>query len=105
MQLPMHGLPTKFIKPYLIINMTLPTAKVILKSGKDQSLLRFHPWVFSGAIKKINGHPAEGDLVTVYSNKDQFLGIGHYQIGSIAVRIVSFKDIVPDYDFWKEKID
>lgn len=84
--------------------MTLQTAKVILKSGKEQSLMRFHPWVFSGAIKKIHGHPSEGDLVTVYSNKDVFLGTGHYQIGSIAVRIVSFEEIQPDYDFWKEKI-
>src|SRR5690554_1202491 len=84
--------------------MTLQPAKVILKSGKDQSLLRFHPWVFSGAIKKIVGHPSEGDLVTVYSNKDQFLGVGHYQIGSIAVRIISFEEMVPDYSFWKQKI-
>src|SRR5690606_31746786 len=66
--------------------------------------MRFHPWVFSGAIKKIHGQPSEGDLVSVYSNKDVFLGTGHYQIGSIAVRIVSFEDIQPDYDFWKGKI-
>ncbi|MDX8340380.1 class I SAM-dependent rRNA methyltransferase [Draconibacterium sp. IB214405] len=79
--------------------------KVVLKSGKDQSLLRFHPWVFSGAIKKMYGTPAEGELVKVYSNKDQFLGIGHYQVGSIAIRIVSFEEIEPDYDFWKSKIE
>ncbi|WP_321375570.1 class I SAM-dependent rRNA methyltransferase [uncultured Draconibacterium sp.] len=79
--------------------------KIVLKSGKDQSLLRFHPWVFSGAIKKMYGTPAEGDLVKVYSNKDQFLGIGHYQVGSIAIRIVSFEEIEPDYDFWKSKIE
>jgi 23S rRNA (cytosine1962-C5)-methyltransferase len=78
--------------------------KVTLKSGKDQSLKRFHPWVFSGAIKKIYGQVSEGDLVSVYSNKDEFLGTGHYQIGSIAIRLVSFDDIVPDYDFWKGKI-
>ncbi len=78
--------------------------KIILKSGKDQSLKRFHPWVFSGAIKKINGQVTEGDLVSVFSNKDEFLGTGHYQIGSIAVRMVSFNEIVPDYSFWKEKI-
>ena len=59
---------------------------VVLKSGKEQSLKRFHPWFFSGAIKKIYDEVAEGDLVAVYSNKDEFLGIGHYQIGSIAVR-------------------
>jgi len=84
--------------------MTTEKVKIILKSGKDQSLKRFHPWVFSGAIKKMYGEPAEGDLVNVYSNKDEFLGTGHYQIGSIAVRIVTFEDVNPDYDFWKSKV-
>jgi 23S rRNA (cytosine1962-C5)-methyltransferase len=79
--------------------------KVVLKSGKDQSPKRFHHWVFSGAIKIMYGTPAEGDLVTVYSNHDEFLGIGHYQIGSIAIRIVSFEEVDPDYDFWKSKIE
>ena len=78
--------------------------KIVLKSGKDQALKRFHPWVFSGAIKKMYGPVAEGYLVVVYSNKDEFLGIGHYQIGSIAIRIVSFDEVVPDFDFWKNKI-
>ena len=54
--------------------------KIVLKSGKDQALKRFHPWVFSGAIKKMYGSVAEGDLVTVYSNKDEFLGIGHLNL-------------------------
>lgn len=79
-------------------------AKLILKSGKDQSLLRFHPWVFSGAIKDTVGFPAEGDVVEVYSNKDEFLGIGHYQIGSITVRVFSFQQVTPDFEFWKSKI-
>jgi len=79
--------------------------KIVLKSGKDQSLLRFHPWVFSGAIKQIHGNPAEGDPVKVYSNNNEFLGVGHYQIGSIAVRIVSFKETDLGYDFWKGKIE
>jgi 23S rRNA (cytosine1962-C5)-methyltransferase len=78
--------------------------KVTLKSGKDQSLKRYHPWVFSGAIKKIYGQVSEGELVSVYSNKDEFLGTGHYQIGSIAIRMVSFDDTVHDFNFWKEKI-
>ncbi|GAF04727.1 class I SAM-dependent rRNA methyltransferase [Saccharicrinis fermentans] len=78
--------------------------KVVLKSGKDQSLRRFHPWVFSGAIKKIYGEPAEGDIVEVFDNKDEFLGLGHYQIGSIAIRIVSFEQIEITDDFWKQKI-
>jgi 23S rRNA (cytosine1962-C5)-methyltransferase len=79
-------------------------SKIVLKSGKDQSLKRFHPWVFSGAIKKTYGALKEGHLVKVYSNQDKFLGLGHYQTGSIEVRIVSFSEIVPDYDFWKNKI-
>jgi len=65
-------------------------AKIILKSGKDQSMMRFHPWVFSGAIKKIHGDPSEGDLVEVFNNRDEILGYGHYQMSSIAVRILSF---------------
>ncbi|RIJ45598.1 class I SAM-dependent rRNA methyltransferase [Maribellus luteus] len=79
--------------------------KIVLKSGKDQSLLRFHPWVFSGAIKKIHGSPAEGEPVRIVSNNNEFLGIGHYQIGSIAVRIVSFKEAELDSEFWKGKIE
>ncbi len=78
--------------------------KVILKSGKDQSVRRLHPWVFSGAIKKIAGTPREGEIVEVSSNKDEFLALGHYQIGSIAIRIFSFQDIEPDYNFWKDRI-
>ncbi len=78
--------------------------KVVLKSGKDQSMRRFHPWVFSGAIKKIYGDPFEGEIVSVYDNKDEFLGLGHYQIGSIAVRIVSFTEVEVDEEFWKSKI-
>jgi Predicted SAM-dependent methyltransferases len=78
--------------------------KIILKSGKEQSLRRFHPWVFSGAIKKIYGNPVEGDLVDVYDNKDEFLAVGHYQPSSIAVRILSFKQETPDIEFFREKI-
>ncbi len=78
--------------------------KIILKSGKDQSVRRYHPWIFSGAIKKIYGDPAEGDIVDVYDNKDNFLAKGHYQPGSIAVRILSFSDIEPDIDFYWVKI-
>jgi 23S rRNA (cytosine1962-C5)-methyltransferase len=78
--------------------------RIILKSGKDEAVRRYHPWVFSGAIKDIIGYPSEGDIVEVYSNKDDFLGIGHYQNSSIAVRLFSFEPINPDYNFWKEKI-
>jgi len=78
--------------------------KFVLKSGKDQSILRLHPWVFSGAIKKIYGDPAEGDVVNVFDNKDEFLATGHYQIGTIAVRILSFEDIEINEEFWYTKI-
>ena len=66
-------------------------SKVYLKPKKEESLLRFHPWVFSGAIQTIDGQPEEGDLVEVYGANNQFLAIGHYQIGSIAVRVLSFQ--------------
>ncbi|MDA3954019.1 MAG: class I SAM-dependent rRNA methyltransferase [Bacteroidales bacterium] len=79
--------------------------KVILKSGKDQSVRRYHPWIFSGAIKKIIGNVNEGDLVIVTDNKDEFLALGHFQIGSIAVRIISFDEIEINKSFWKEKIN
>jgi 23S rRNA (cytosine1962-C5)-methyltransferase len=79
--------------------------KIVLKPGKEQSLKRFHTWVFSGAIKKINGNINEGDLVSIYSDDNEFLGTGHYQIGSIAIRIITFNDEVIDYNFWKKKIE
>ena len=75
-----------------------------LKPKKEESLLRFHPWVFSGAIHKIEGKPAEGDLVEVLDSNRNFLAIGHYQIGSIAVRIVSFSKMPVDREFWNKKI-
>ncbi|MDP4206102.1 MAG: class I SAM-dependent rRNA methyltransferase, partial [Bacteroidota bacterium] len=78
--------------------------QVILKPGKEQSMLRFHPWVFSGAIKKIKGDVREGEVVEVFSHEKQFLGIGHYQIGSIAVRIFSFVPVQPDLEYWKFKL-
>ena len=74
--------------------------KVILKPGRDESLRRFHPWVFSGAVAQVHGSPAEGDLVGVYSADGQFLASGHWQIGSIAVRILSFDADPTAPDFW-----
>ncbi len=74
--------------------------KIILKPRREESLLRFHPWVFSGAIAQIVGHPAEGDLVSVYSADGKLLACGHYQIGSIAVRILSFDEDPTQADFW-----
>ena len=75
-----------------------------LKPKKEESLQRFHPWVFSGAIQRIEGKPTEGDLVEVLDSNRNFLAIGHYQIGSIAVRVVSFDNVVVNADFWAKKI-
>ena len=79
--------------------------KIILKKGREDSLLRFHPWVFSGAIAQIVGEPAEGDIVGVFSQGGDFLAYGHYQVGSIAVRVLSFagEDVLSP-DFWKNMI-
>ena len=82
-------------------------AKIILKKGKGESLKRFHPWVLSGAVHKMvlgkkEEEPAEGDIVEVYSHENEFLGKGHYQIGSITVRILSFTDRPIDSDYWFE---
>ncbi len=65
---------------------------------------RYHPWVFSGAIKKIYGSPTEGDLVDLFDNKDNFLATGHYAPGSIAVRILTFQQVTPGLDFLRDKI-
>lgn len=78
--------------------------KIILKPGKDKSVFRYHPWIFSGAIAETEGDLQEGDLVKVYNSDNRFLAIGHYQIGSIAVRILSFDDLDIRYDFWKNRI-
>ena len=79
--------------------------KLYLKKGREESLRRFHPWVFSGAVFGLEGpDPEEGDVVAVYSARKEFLGWGHYQIGSIAVRMLSFADDMPaggpDLAFW-----
>ena len=75
-------------------------AKIILKKGREDSLKRFHPWVFSGAIAQIIGTPAEGDVVGVYSSDGELLAAGHYQIGSIAVRVLSFESDNINAAFW-----
>jgi 23S rRNA (cytosine1962-C5)-methyltransferase len=77
--------------------------KIILHKGKETSLLRFHPWVFSGAIKS-KPELNDGDIVEVYSAADQFLGVGHYQASSISVRLFSFKKTEINENFWNEKI-
>ena len=74
--------------------------KVYLKPGKEESLKRFHPWVFSGAIQRIEGEPEEGEIVDVYTSKKEFIACGHFQIGSIAVRVLTFRQKEIDHDFW-----
>ena len=75
-----------------------------LKPKREENILRFHPWIFSGAIAKITGNPQEGDLVRVISANQEFLAIGHYQVGSIMVRILSFTDRPIDRSFWHERL-
>lgn len=77
---------------------------VILKKGKESSILRFHPWIFSGAIERVDDGVEEGDIVRVVGHDRKFLAVGHYQIGSIAVRILSFDDITIDADFWRTRL-
>ncbi|MBQ3538827.1 MAG: class I SAM-dependent rRNA methyltransferase [Bacteroidaceae bacterium] len=77
---------------------------VILKRGKEESLQRFHPWIFSGAIQRIEGAPEEGDTVTVYTNDRRFIARGHIQAGSITVRVLTFKDELITYDFYLNRI-
>lgn len=75
-----------------------------LKKGKESSLSRFHPWIFSGAIQNISSNLAEGELVKVISNNNDFCGIGHFQPSSLAVRILSFKEEEINAHFWERKI-
>ena len=75
--------------------------KIILKRGRDESLRRFHPWVFSGAIADVQGNPSEGDLVSVHASDGECLAYGHFQVGSIAVRVLSFDDSALSPGFWE----
>lgn len=77
---------------------------IYLKKGKEDSLKRFHPWVFSGAIAHMDDGIDEGDIVRVITQSGAFIALGHYQIGSIAVRVLSFQDIAIDDDFWKQRL-
>ncbi|MHC1778911.1 MAG: class I SAM-dependent rRNA methyltransferase [Bacteroidales bacterium] len=90
-------------------------ARIYLKKGREDSLKRFHPWIFSGAIESTdksnkdgdhrNGDLAEGDLVEVCSNSGEFFCMGHFQIGSIAIRILSFDKSASEKDFWFERLN
>ena len=78
--------------------------QVYLKRGKEESLRRFHPWVFSGAIQSMDEGIEEGELVRAITNNGDFIAVGHYQIGSIAVRVLSFRDVPIDAEFWASRL-
>ena len=78
--------------------------QIQLKSGKEESLKRFHPWVFSGAILRADDGIEEGELVRVVTEKGDFIAVGHYQQGSIAVRVLTFSDVAVDDEFWKSRL-
>jgi 23S rRNA (cytosine1962-C5)-methyltransferase len=84
--------------------MTIP-GKITLKKGKEISIQRFHPWIFSGAIQKMDGEITDGCWVEIRDHKSSILGYGHYQNGSIAVRMLSFGSNVPTENFWIEKFE
>ncbi len=78
--------------------------RIILHKGKEKSLLRFHPWVFSGAVAKMDRGIVNGEIVEVCDHSGAFLALGHYHDNSIAVRVFSFEPVTPDYDFWRDKL-
>ena len=79
--------------------------KIILKPGKESSLLRFHPWIFSGAIANAEGSPEEGEIVEVLTSKNEYIAIGHAQIGSIAVRVLTFEQEEINHSFWLKRLN
>lgn len=78
--------------------------KLFLRKGKEESLKRFHPWIFSGAIHHIEGEPEEGEIVDVMTSDGTFIAVGHWQIGSIAVRVLSFEPCEIDASFWETRL-
>ncbi len=78
--------------------------QVRLKKGKEESLRRFHPWVFSGAIGALEPDIEEGDVVRVVNESGDFIAIGHYQEGSIAVRVLTFSEVTIDAAFWQSRL-
>lgn len=77
---------------------------IYLKKGKEDSLKRFHPWVFSGAISHLDENIEEGETVRVITAGGEFIAVGHFQIGSIAVRVLSFEDVDIDVNFWRKRL-
>jgi 23S rRNA (cytosine1962-C5)-methyltransferase len=85
------------------MSSTLP--QIMLKNGKERSILFKHPWIFSGAVAKEDKHLKEGDIVRVISSNNEFLAIGHFHKGTILVRCISFEDVAINQDFWDKKIE
>ncbi len=79
--------------------------KIILKHKREVAVKRLHPWIFSGAVYEVDGNVVDGDVVEVYSSKGEYLATGHYQDGSIKVRLFSFDNEQPDLAFWKRKLE
>ena len=77
---------------------------ITLKPTKEKSILRRHPWIFFGSIKSIENDISNGDIVEIKSNKGRFLGYGHYNEGSIAIRIFELNQVTIDKTYWKVKI-
>ena len=77
---------------------------LFLKRGKEESLERFHPWIFSGAVHHIEGEPEEGEVVRVLADDGKFVAVGHWQIGSIAVRVLDFNDREIDMAYWAQRL-
>lgn len=90
--------------PVMTDNYDGSITTLFLRRGKSESLKRFHPWVFSGAIAGANGKLNEGDVVRIVSNENELMGYGHYQIGSIAVRMLTFREENIDHAFWVTRL-
>lgn len=90
--------------PVMTDNYDGSITTLFLRRGKSESLKRFHPWVFSGAIAGANGKLNEGDVVRIVSNENELMGYGHYQIGSIAVRMLTFREEKIDHAFWVTRL-
>ena len=78
--------------------------EIKLRKGKEESLRRFHPWVFSGAIATMDDGISEGEIVRVMTHSGEFIAVGHYQQGSIAVRVLTFSDVAIDDEFWRSRL-
>ncbi len=79
--------------------------KIYLKRGKEESLQRFHPWIYSGAIASFDGKAEEGEVVEVYTSKREYIATGHYQIGSIMVRVLTFDREAIDREFYRRRLE